>query len=85
MWGVFKMAFYVASETGRTMNADKAAVPGGSGGSEAAAGDTKAASPLEPRRPLHLLQGAPTLQTTACSRNLCLPACQLLQPAACPA
>ncbi|KAL4434100.1 hypothetical protein ABPG75_000541 [Micractinium tetrahymenae] len=68
VWGVFKMAFYVASETGRTINADKTAVAGSTGGGEAAAGGgSKAASPLEPRRPLCLLQGlaAPSFAAAA--------------------
>ena len=48
VWGVFKMAFYVASETGRTLNADKSEAASSSGGAAAsAAPDVKAASPLE--------------------------------------
>ena len=48
VWGVFKMAFYVASETGRSINADKAdgssesSSSGGGGGS-----GVQPASPLE--------------------------------------
>ena len=58
VWGVFKMAFYVASETGRTINADKppAGTSADAGGSSseapASGGDPKAASPLERRLPL---------------------------------
>lgn len=48
VWGVFKMAFYVASETGRSINADKA---GGSSESSSSGGGggsgVQPASPLE--------------------------------------
>ncbi len=50
VWGVFKMAFYVASETGRSINADKAASSSGgsSGGSSDGSGNgIQPASPLE--------------------------------------
>jgi hypothetical protein len=71
VWGVFKMAFYVASQTGRSMNAEQAgdgaaassSGAGGSGGQKgeaqqqaaAAAAGVKAASPLEPGWPGALL------------------------------
>ena len=49
VWGVFKMAFYVASETGRSINADKTSGEG-SGSEGGGGGGIQAASPLE--RPL---------------------------------
>lgn len=66
VWGVFKMAFYVASETGRSMNADKADSSSGGGGSSAGSSGegggagVKAASPLEPQHfpQLLMLPGA---------------------------
>ncbi|GAB4815462.1 hypothetical protein N2152v2_002508 [Parachlorella kessleri] len=64
VYGVFKMAFWVASETGRSINAQDPAAAAGvaapqassSSQQQAAPSSVKAASPLEPRKEVLLTQ-----------------------------